>query len=137
MLAVLFLQVNAAILLLLVVAVVMHQATATWDVRYANATRRVSPLEQHVHGMLEMAPIVATSIVAILNPAELHRLLTAGPTFSFAWRDPPLPVPYVVGVLVAVFLLGLVPYGEELWRTARGEPHRKRPAVQVPPAPSD
>lgn len=120
MLAVLFFEVTGAILLLLVVAVILHQATAAWDVRYANATRTVSPLEQHVHGVLEMAPIVATSLLAILHPAELRSLLTAQPVFAVAWRDPPLPPAYLAAVLTAVVALGIVPYAEELWRTARG-----------------
>ena len=119
LLAVLFLDVNAALLLLLVAAVVLHQATAAWDVRYANATRRVSSLEQHVHGVLEMAPIGATAILAILNPQDLRQLVTAGPGFTLAWRDPPLPAGYLAGVLAAIVVLGAVPYGEELWRSAR------------------
>ena len=129
MLAVLFLDVNATLLLLLVGAVVLHQATAAWDVRYANATRRVSPLEQHVHGVLEMAPIVAAATVAILNPDAVHTLLAQGPGVAPQWRDPPLPVGYVVTLLAAVVVLGIVPYGEELWRTARWRGRMKRPAV--------
>jgi hypothetical protein len=34
-----------AVLLVMVIGLVLHQATAVWDVRYANATRRVSPVE--------------------------------------------------------------------------------------------
>src|SRR5690348_15812414 len=41
LLAVLFLEVNAGILLLMLAGLVLHQATALWDVRYANSTRRV------------------------------------------------------------------------------------------------
>ena len=134
LLAVLFLEVNSGILLLLVLAVGLHQATAAWDVRYANATRRVSPLEQHMHGILEMAPIVATALVAILHPGDLREFLSAAPTFSVTWRDPPLPIAYVAGLLAAVLVLGVIPYAEELWRTARGDAHRKRPAMEGPPA---
>jgi hypothetical protein len=58
LLAALFLEINAAVLLVMLVGLVLHQATAVWDVRYANATRRVAPTEQHVHGVLEMTPAI-------------------------------------------------------------------------------
>lgn len=125
MLAVLFLEVSGAVVLLMLVAVILHQATAAWDVRYANATRRVSPLEQHVHGVLEMSPIVAAVLVTILNGP---RLASTGLDFSWHWRAPGLPPTYLVTVLAGVLLLGVVPYGEELWRTARHEKGRRRGA---------
>jgi hypothetical protein len=62
LLAALFLEINAAVLLVMLVGLVLHQATAMWDVRYANATRRVTPIEQHVHGVLEMVPAMATAV---------------------------------------------------------------------------
>ena len=67
LLAVLFLQVNAAIMLLMLAALVAHQAIATIDVRYANAARVVSPAEQHVHGALEALPVAASLVVIVLQ----------------------------------------------------------------------
>lgn len=125
LLAVLFLDVNATVLLAMVVALAMHQATAAWDVRYANATRRVSPLEQHVHGVLEMAPIMATTLVAILNWQDVRHLLGGGAFEGLSWRDPPLPLPYLVCLLLAVLSLAILPYGEEVLRTARHRRHRR------------
>jgi hypothetical protein len=64
LLAVLFLEVNAGVLLFMMLGLVVHQATAVWDVRYANQTREVSPAEQHVHGVMEMLPLMAVVVVA-------------------------------------------------------------------------
>src|SRR5438045_5097737 len=54
LLAALFLEINAGVILLMVLCLFLHQATAIWDVRYASGTRTVSPVEQHIHGVLEM-----------------------------------------------------------------------------------
>jgi len=118
LLAALFLQVNAAILLMMVVGLVLHQATAVWDVRYANATRRVAPLEQHVHGVLEMAPAIATAIVAIRYWPDFLSLLGHGEArFGVELKHHPLPAWYLGAVMVGVLLCGVLPYGEEFLRT--------------------
>src|SRR3954449_4301548 len=48
-LAALFFEINTGIILLMIVCLVLHQATAMWDVRFATAVREVKPIEQHVH----------------------------------------------------------------------------------------
>src|SRR5215204_3390807 len=53
-LAALFLEINTLIIAIMIVFLVLHEATAIWDVRYASATREVGPTEQHVHSFLEM-----------------------------------------------------------------------------------
>jgi hypothetical protein len=56
----------------------VHYATNPAIVRYANATRRVAPAEQHVHGILEMTPAIATAIIAILNWPDFLSLFGVG-----------------------------------------------------------
>src|SRR5204862_2301117 len=46
-LAALFLEINAGVILLMIVCFVLHEATALWDLSYASATRVVTPIEQH------------------------------------------------------------------------------------------
>jgi hypothetical protein len=129
LLAVLFLQVNAAVLFLMILALVLHQATAIWDVRYANATRTVSPVEQHIHGALEATPAVATAIVVILHWREFRALLRFEPaSFVLELKHVPLPAWYLALVLTAVVFAGLLPYGEELLRTIRTG--RREPRIE-------
>ena len=118
LLAVLFLEVDGYVILLMLVCLGLHQATAVWDVRYANATRVVGPAEQHIHGVLEMVPFFAVLIVGIMHWNAVLSLLD-GSRLEFAPRlkQSPLPTWYLVSVLVAVALLAIVPYAEELLRT--------------------
>src|SRR5258705_5555209 len=66
-LAAIFLEINALIILVMIVSLVLHQLTAMWYVRYAYHTRQVIPLEQHVHSVLEMLPLTALLIVVLLH----------------------------------------------------------------------
>ena len=120
LLAVLFLEVNAGVVLLMLVFLVLHQATAVWDVRYANDTRTVSSTEQHIHGVMEMVPFFAVLIVGILDwPAVLSLLTDQAATFVPQWKQPALPVWYLATVLAGAAVLALGPYGEELLRCLR------------------
>jgi len=122
LLAVLLLQVNALVFALMAVAFVLHEFTALWDVRYAHARRDVSPLEQHVHSFLELLPLIGILLLAVLHPGQALALLGIGseaPRFALAWKDPPLPLGYTAGVLIAAVLFSLLPYLEELVRGMR------------------
>lgn len=121
LLAVLFLQVNAAVMLFMLAALVPHQATAMLDVRHASATRRVSPMEQHVHGALEALPVAACFLVIVLHWPELRALwsVDAPASFRLTPKRPPLPTWYLASVVAAMIVLGVVPYVEELVRTLR------------------
>lgn len=120
LLAALFLEINAAILLIMLGGLVLHQAAAVWDVRYANATRRVAPAEQHVHGVLEMAPAMATAAIVILNWPDFLSLFGIGAaSFSLELKHAPLPGWYLGAVMLGVLVCGVLPFGEELLRTLR------------------
>jgi hypothetical protein len=120
LLAVLFLEINAVVLLIMLIGLLLHQAAAVWDVRFANATRHVSPAEQHVHGVLEMAPAIATAVVAILHWPQFLSLFGVGDArFAIEPKHTPLPAWYLGAVMAGVVLCGVLPYGEELLRTLR------------------
>jgi hypothetical protein len=120
LLAALFLEINAAVLLVMLAGLVLHQAAAVWDVRYANATRRVAPAEQHVHGVLEMTPAIATAVVVILNWSDFLSLFAIGAgSFSLDLKHASLPRWYLWTVMLGVFVCGVLPYGEELLRTTK------------------
>jgi hypothetical protein len=126
-LAALFFEINTGVILLMIVCLLLHQATAMWDVRFASAVREVKPIEQHVHSVLEMLPLTALLMVIALQWSEFTSLFGFGAArFDLIWRDPPLPVVYVVGILGATVLFEVLPYVEELIRGLRSG-RRKSP----------
>jgi hypothetical protein len=134
LLACLFLEINSAIFLLMILAFLAHEATALWDVSYAAPRRYVSPIEQHVHSFLEMIPLMAGLIVAVQHWGQLLALFGLGPEiarFVIRLKDDPIPVLYVVLVLAAALFLELLPYLEELWRGIRaaGQTRLNKPAA--------
>lgn len=122
LLAALFLEINALIIALMIVAFLAHEATALWDVSYAVTRREVTPFEQHVHSFLEMLPLMGAAFVAVLHWPQFLALFGAGPEparFDLTWKQEPLPVAYIASVLAAALLFELLPYLEELWRGLR------------------
>src|SRR4030095_6228088 len=77
-LAALFLEINALVLLIMLVCFVLHEATALWDLSYASARREVTPIEQHVHSFLEMMPLMGFVLIAILNWEQFLALFGLG-----------------------------------------------------------
>src|SRR5882762_3092910 len=53
--AAIFLEINALVIATMIICLIAHEATATWDVNYAYSRREVTPTEQHVHSFLENA----------------------------------------------------------------------------------
>jgi hypothetical protein len=115
LLAALVLEIDAAVLLLMLLGLVLHQATVMWDISYADATRRIPPAEQHVHAVLEMVPLFALLLVAVV-----HRDQLLAPDFALRLKHPPLAGWYLAAVLAGAVLCGVIPYGEELLRCLRG-----------------
>jgi len=118
----LFLDINALVFAVIIVAFFLHEATSMWDVSYAIKYRYVSPLEQHVHSFLEMIPLMAGAFVAVLHWPQFIALFGFGseaPRFSMDWKDDPLPLWYIATILLAAFFLDFLPYLEELWRGLR------------------
>jgi len=118
----LFLRVDAGLLLVMLIFIVLHHAVAYIDVRYANATRLVRPVEQMVHSFLEMMPITAFLLVSIITFEQLEALFGIGEAhaeFALRLRQLPLPTWYIAAVLLGAFLFNLVPYLEEFLRCLR------------------
>jgi hypothetical protein len=119
-LAALFLEINAGILLLMIAFLILHEATAIWDVRLAAASREVTPLEQHVHSVLEMLPLTGLLMVIALHGDQFASLFGYGvPHFELTAKAGPLPIPYIAVMLTLTLLFEVLPYLEELWRGIR------------------
>ena len=122
LLAAIFLQINAGIIAVMIVAFFIHEATALWDVSYAVTARDVTPIEQHVHSFLEMIPLMAILFVVSRHWDQFLALFGFGveaPRFDLAWKEPPLPKTYVLSVMAAILLFELIPYIEEFLRGLR------------------
>ena len=118
----LFAEVNAGVLATAIGALAAHEATAVWDVRYAEQRRRVTPWEQHTHSFLEVVPLMGVTLLTVLHWDQFLALFGRGrarPRFALRWKRDPLPAAYVATVLAAVAIFGALPYVEELVRCAQ------------------
>ena len=133
-LAAMFLEINALVLLVMLVCFFLHEATALWDVHYASQTREVTALEQHVHSFLEMMPLMGLALIAALNWQQFIALFGFGhesARFDVTIRQGPPSWAYVTIVLTLVLLFEVLPYLEELLRSLRANrwalvPRKKR-----------
>lgn len=135
----LLLEINALVILLMVLAYFAHLAMALYDVSYAVTKRTVTPIEQHVHSFLEVLPFMAVSFVVCLYWGQAQALIGLGSEsadFGLRLKDPPLPASYLVTVIAAVVVLLGLPYGEEVWRCYRAA-RRVGKATAEPSAAAD
>ncbi len=131
MLAALFLDVNAAVLTIMGAALLAHEATTLWDLAYAQRTRGIGWVEQHVHGFLEMIPLLGLSLMVVLHWEQAFAIVGAGPQaadWTLRLKYEPLPVAYVAIALGAALVIDILPFLEELWRGIRAR-RRRRLAV--------
>ncbi len=118
----LLLDINALVILLMILTYFAHLAMALYDVSYAVTKRTVTPIEQHVHSFLEVLPFMAISFVVCLYWGQAQALVGLGSEsadFGLRLKDPPLPASYLVTVIAAVLVFLGLPYGEEVWRCYR------------------
>jgi hypothetical protein len=112
----LWLEITAALLAIMAGGVLAHLLTSLWDTSFAQPRRYISPLEQLVHSWLEMLPLFALVVVAVLH---LDQLLT--PRWIFESRAQPVPTPWRNAVLLG-FAAGAALIIEEFQRGLR---HRR------------
>jgi hypothetical protein len=111
--AALFLEMTALLIVVTGAAVFAHMATSLLDTSYSQPRRHISPLEQQVHSHLEMLPLFAFAIVLVLHAGEWR-----DPVWRFVLRASPLPAAAVTATLLAL-LAAFAMIAEELWRCAR------------------
>jgi hypothetical protein len=120
----LLVEINSTFFLLAVIAILLHHAVAFIDVRYANRTRSVIPLEQMIHSFLEILPITAVLLLAVLHWQDFLALGQAMP--GLHPKSHPLPLWYVASAVAAAILLNAIPYMEELLRCLRASAMRRK-----------
>ena len=124
----LFFEINAGVLAITLGALAVHQATAVYDVAYAEDRREVTATEQHVHGLLEQVPVMATAFLFALHWDQARTLVGAGPErprFALEPKRRPLSRRAVASLLTAIAAFGAAPYAEELARCRRAARARR------------
>jgi hypothetical protein len=92
-LAVLWLEVNAGVLLLCAAGFVLHELTVYADLRWSVTRRDISPLEQMVHSVQEMLPLVGLALLAVAHWDQVEALAGSGTgSADFALRLKTLPI---------------------------------------------
>ncbi len=112
----------------------LHEATALWDVAYANAlprSRRSSNTSTTAtwHDDLATVPLMAVSSISVLHWTQVQGLFRIGgrkPDWSIRLKRRPLPWGYVTALLTAMIALEVSPYLEELVRGLHAAPERRR-----------
>ena len=119
----LFLEVNALVLLLMALGVAAHTWTAWRDLRYANTLREITPFEQFVHTFLFSLPLFAFAIVGVLHWPQLLAVFdpadAPAAAWTLAWKSPPFETGVIVTVLLASLLFGVLPGLAELRATLK------------------
>jgi hypothetical protein len=66
-----------------------------------------------------MLPLMGLLMIIVLHWPQFLSLFGVGPaSFDLRLKEPPLPLTYLATVLALVLLFEVLPYLEELWRTA-------------------
>lgn len=123
-LAGIFLEVNAGVLVLMLVLSAMHEATAIWDVTSTAPQRLISPAEQHTHTFLEMIPFCVSAAAICTHWEQFQALVGSGPEkarFEIRPQHPSVPLSHVVALFAGMGLFGGLPHAEELWRCFRAQ----------------
>ena len=116
----LFCEVNAGTLAVTYGTLAIHELTAIVDVAYADGRRKVTPLEQYVHGFLGRVPMMATMLLTVLHwdQAQAAGGLRGSPDWRIRPKRRPLSRAYRACVLAAMGAVAAL-YIEELARCAR------------------
>lgn len=96
-----------------VACVLAHTLLAHADVSYTEGRRHISPLEQLVHGFMDVLPLAAAGILGAMHWSELQSR-----PWTLAFRDPPLPWTGRILLVGSFFLLAGLPILEEFLRTS-------------------
>ena len=114
------LEITTTVLLLLLALWLAHESVTWNELRYVVRRREVGPVEQIVHGFLEVLPLAAILMLAALNPEQALGVFDWGTAdWSLRMRAWPEPVGETATLVGVTLLLPLVPLLEENLRCRR------------------
>jgi hypothetical protein len=128
-LAVALLEVNAAVLLGVLAVFLVHEATVWADLRFSTVRRPVRPIEQMVHSVQEMFPLLGWVLLAAAHAPQALSLVGIGepPDWRLVAKRDPLPAAVLLAGGAAVLLLNVLPLAQETWACLRER--RRGPAA--------
>ncbi len=129
LLLVLLCEVNALVLSLLLLACIAHELTVWSDLLYAMRCRTIPVVEQWLHSFQIAAPWVSLAALVVLHWGQALALLGLGSepaSWSLGWKQEPLPLGAVAGILIAGTVLIAGPFLEETWRCWRVRERQQR-----------
>lgn len=62
----------------MVALVIAHSVLAHVDVSYTDGRRRIMPIEQLVHGFMDVLPLVAVALLGVLHWPEITAIAAIG-----------------------------------------------------------
>lgn len=128
MAAALLLEINAAVLALLVACALAHELTTWVDLDYAASRRRIPIVEQWVHGLQQSLPWIGLVALMVIHREQSLALFGLGDSAAdWSWQPKqlPLPAPLLLGVFSAAAVVVVLPFAQEFLRcirSARGTP---------------
>ena len=66
------LQVDAAVFAVMVAFVLAHSVLSYIDVRYTDGRRRILPIEQTIHGFMDVLPLIAVALFGVQHWQEIR-----------------------------------------------------------------
>ena len=124
LLAALLLEPTAGLFALILLALLLHEASYIADLNVALSRRRIPVVEQWVHGFQHLLPWVGAAGLLALSPGQALALLpwsSQQADWALRLKAEPLPWPYTLTLLGAALLFNILPFLSEAMRSAKAE----------------
>ena len=118
-LSALFLEINAGVLALIVGSYLAHEASVAWDIYFTASRRPIPPGEQHTHSYLQGVPFCLASFIVFTHWDQFLSLFGKGSQparFNVKFKQPALPLKYLIPLVIGSGLVAALPHAEEVWR---------------------
>ena len=112
------LEINAAVIAIMAASFAVHELTVAWDLRYTLPKRHVGVPEQMVHSFMEVFPVVALALLAVMAWDQALALVGLGsepPDWGLRWKPQPLPAWLLLGGAALVGVCNVIPLAQETW----------------------
>lgn len=107
LLAVAFLEINGAVLLIVAAVFLVHEFTVWVELRYAAPRRKIQPIEQMVHSFMELLPLVSLALLLPIAGAQAADV-------SLRLKAQPWSAAYLLGALGLSLVFNVLPLAQEM-----------------------